>query len=67
MASGPKHSLLGGLAPTEGRIERLLYLADMMSELQQIAAREGCVTIAGLLALASVDAQRQIKKGKGEA
>lgn len=41
------------------RAERLKYLADMVSELQEIASREGCVTLAGLLALAHVEAQQR--------
>ena len=42
------------------RSERLNYLADMLSELQDLASREGCVTLAGLLALSHVEAQRQV-------
>jgi hypothetical protein len=49
------------LPPNEERSERLMYLADMLGELQGIAAREGCVTLAGLLALSHVEAQRQTK------
>lgn len=43
------------------RNERLRYLADMLSELQDIAAREGCVTLAGLLGLSHVEACRQVR------
>jgi hypothetical protein len=43
------------------RAERLVYLADMVSELQDLAAREGCVTLAGLLALAHLEALTQAR------
>ena len=46
------------------RAERLSYLADMVSEMQELAAREGCVTLAGLLALAHAEAQRQSSGSK---
>ncbi len=49
------------------RAERLNYLADMLSELQAIAAREGCVTLAGLIALSHVEAQQQVQAGKSKA
>ena len=41
------------------RRERLAYLADMLSELQVIAASEGCETLAGLLALSHTEALRK--------
>jgi hypothetical protein len=44
--------------PSE-RAERLLYLADLLSELQEIARREGCETLVGLLALSHAEAQRR--------
>ena len=40
--------------------ERLAYLADMLSELQVMAEREGCETLAGLLALSHAEARRQV-------
>jgi hypothetical protein len=46
------------------RLERLSYLADMISELQELAAREGCVTLAGLLALSHAEARRQVVGSK---
>ena len=49
----------GVSSPAGERAERLTYLADMLSELHDIASREGCVTLAGLLALSHVEAQRQ--------
>jgi hypothetical protein len=45
--------------PQSERRERLAYLADMLSELQTMAAREGCETLAGLLALSHAEAQRK--------
>jgi hypothetical protein len=42
------------------RVERLTYLADMLSEMQELAAREGCVTLAGLISLSCAEAQRQV-------
>lgn len=38
------------------RIERLMYLADLISELQQLAVREDCDTLARLLGLAHLEA-----------
>lgn len=46
---------------SDDRTERLIYLADLVSELQDLAAREGCVTLAGLLALAHVEALTQAR------
>lgn len=45
--------------PQSERRERLAYLADMLSELQAMAAREGCETLAGLLGLSHAEAQRK--------
>jgi hypothetical protein len=42
------------------RTERLTYLADMLSEMQEIATREGCSTLAGLLSLSHAEARRQV-------
>jgi hypothetical protein len=42
------------------RVERLAYLADMLSELQDLAAREGCVILAGLISLSQAEAERQV-------
>jgi hypothetical protein len=41
------------------RRERLAYLADMLNELQTMASREDCETLAGLLALAHAEAMRK--------
>ncbi|NOT73176.1 MAG: nodulation protein NolW [Hyphomicrobium sp.] len=59
MVEGPQRRGAGEPPLNEDRKERLLYLADMLSELQDIAAREGCVTLAGLLALSHVEANQQ--------
>lgn len=59
MDVGPELSGPGNPSSLNERTERLVYLADMLRELQDIAAREGCVTLAGLLALSHVEAQRQ--------
>ena len=40
--------------------ERLASLADMLSELQTMAEREGCETLAGLLGLSHAEARRQV-------
>ncbi len=42
----------------------LTYLADMLSELQDVASRQGCVTLAGLLALSHVEALHQASDAK---
>lgn len=52
------------ITDAESRAERLTYLADMVAELRTIAAREGCVTLAGLLDLAQVEAQNQARGAK---
>ena len=44
--------------------DRLDYLADMISELRALAARAGHTTLAGLLALAYVEAKQQCGKLK---
>ena len=41
------------------RAERLMYLADLLGELQEIARQEGCETLVGLLALSHAEAQRR--------
>jgi hypothetical protein len=46
----------------DDRTERLRYLADMVSELQDLASREGCVTLSGLLALAHLEALSQSRR-----
>jgi hypothetical protein len=48
------------------RTERLTYLADMLSEMQEISTREGCATLAGLLALCHAEARRQVSGRKKE-
>ena len=49
------------IAATEAaeRRERLLYLADMVSELKRLAARDGCDTLSTLLALSHAEAMGQ--------
>ena len=49
-----------GAADTDRR-DRLQYLADMLLELQAMAEREGCTTLAGLLALSQSEASLQAK------
>ncbi|HPG89940.1 MAG TPA: hypothetical protein PLD46_09820 [Hyphomicrobium sp.] len=53
----------GGANPERGdeRAERLMYLADLLKELQDISAREGCVTLASLLALSHTEALNRIR------
>lgn len=42
------------------RRDRLSYIADLINELELLAAREqGCDTLVGLLALARAEAERQ--------
>jgi hypothetical protein len=47
------------------RLERIVYLADMISEMQDLAAREGCATLSGLLSLSHAEARRQVAGPKG--
>jgi hypothetical protein len=50
------------MSPSDNeRAERLLYLADLVNELQDLAAREGCETLAGILALAHLEALTQAR------
>jgi hypothetical protein len=58
---------MGPIAPRGGkrrlvmeRVERLAYLADMLWELRELAAREGCVTLAGLISLAHAESEKQV-------
>lgn len=51
-----KAATLQRAAPDPDRVERLMYLADLISELQQLATREGCDSLARLLALAHLEA-----------
>ena len=49
-------------AEAHAQRERLAYLADMLNELQVMAAGEGCETLAGLLALSHAEALRKAKR-----
>ena len=49
-----------GIADTD-RTDRLQYLADMLLELQIMAEREGCATLAGLLGLSQWEASLQAR------
>ena len=49
-----------GIADTD-RNDRLQYLADMLLELQVMAEREGCATLAGLLGLSQSEASLQAR------
>ena len=60
MDSGPILSRSEDTMSALARTERLAYLADMLSELQAIAAREGCATLSGLISLSHAEAQRQV-------
>lgn len=51
-----------GSEPNSDRRDRLHYLADMVRELQTIAEREGCTTLAGLLWLSHTEATLQADK-----
>ena len=42
--------------------DRLAYMADLLSELQTMAAEEGCETLAGLLALSHAEALRKVQQ-----
>jgi hypothetical protein len=44
---------------TGGRRDRLMYMADLLRELEAMAKREGCATLSGLLALSHAEADRQ--------
>lgn len=46
-------------SPPAERREKLTYMADMLNELQTIAEKEGCETLAGLLALSQTEALRK--------
>ena len=68
-----KHSKVQAVIASEGEIagvlelntdrrDRLHYLADMVRELQTMAEREGCTTLAGLLWLTQSEATLQAGK-----
>ncbi|MCB1519544.1 MAG: hypothetical protein KDJ37_03095 [Hyphomicrobiaceae bacterium] len=48
-----------GPGPIGGRADQLAYMADMILELQQMAARGGLGTLAGILGLAHTEARLQ--------
>ena len=50
-----------GSSPESEKHERLSYLADLVNELREMAAKEGCETLAGLLALSHAEAMRKAK------
>ncbi len=52
-------SAFGRAGSDQDRSERLQYLADLISELQQMAARERCDTLSRLLALSHLEASSQ--------
>ncbi len=52
-----------GPSDLAGRQDRLNYMADMLKEMQELASREGCPTLAGLLALSHAEAERQARLG----
>lgn len=42
--------------------DQLHYMADLLSELHGLAGRNGCETLAGLLALSEAEARRQAER-----
>ena len=50
-----------GGGPDGDRGDRLQYMADMLSELQVMAVKEGCTTLAGLLGLSQSEASLQAR------
>lgn len=52
------------LLAARSRNDVLTYVADMLSELQDVVSRQGCVTLAGLLALSHVEALHQASDAK---
>jgi hypothetical protein len=61
-------TVISGLAADPGeqarRTETLIYMADILAELETMAARETCATLAGLLALARREAELQARQGR---
>lgn len=59
--TGPGHGApsSGGTDGVTMGADRLSYMADMILELQQMAQRSGSATLAGILALAHVEAERE--------
>jgi hypothetical protein len=47
----------------ELRSDYLQYIADMLLELKSMADKEGCTTLAGLLALSYAEAQLKARRG----
>ena len=52
---------LNRAADQRSRADRLEYVADLLSELQDIAAEEGCEMLAGLLNLSQTESRRQAR------
>lgn len=59
MGSERQPHLTAMASPCQERLEVLRYMADIVAELQEIATRQGCVTLAGLLALAHTEAEQR--------
>lgn len=50
--------------PARTQADQLAYMADMISELQRMADQSGLVTLAGILALAHVEARLCLKRSR---
>lgn len=61
-AVGVPDAEIEGATINNDRRDRLHYLADMVRELQTMAEREGCATLAGLLRLTQSEATLQADK-----
>ena len=55
MAATPRKTEISGS-------DRLEYVADLLVELEAIAAQENCETLAGLLVLSQTEARRRSQK-----
>ncbi len=56
--------VLYGVAPKPLTLDQLDYLADLVAELRAMSGQAGLTTLAGILALAQVEASAQIAQAR---
>lgn len=59
MAGNTKPTKAATVTSAADKAERLEYVADLLMELQGIAAEAGCETLAGLISLSHAEALRR--------
>ncbi len=65
MNSGPDDALLRANGPQgRSKADTLRYVSELSVELKQLAEKSGCTTLAGILALAQVEARIQARESE---